>query len=71
MLYEVITVLFGYSLSFGSDIGQFIGGLDKVFLRGITFETLSGTIPEYLFAMFQLMFAIITVALISGSYNFV
>jgi len=59
-------VLFGYSLSFGSDIGQFIGGLDKVFLRGITFETLSGTIPEYLFAMFQLMFAIITVALISG-----
>jgi len=61
-------VLFGYSLSFGSDIGKFVGGLDKAFFAGITFETLSGTIPEYLFAMFQLMFAIITVALISGGF---
>jgi len=61
-------VLFGYSLSFGSDIGKFVGGLDKAFFSGITFETLSGTIPEYLFAMFQLMFAIITVALISGGF---
>jgi Amt family ammonium transporter len=59
-------VLFGYSLAFGSDIGKFVGGLDKALLSGITFESLSGTIPEYLFCMFQLMFAIITVALISG-----
>ena len=59
-------VLFGYSLAFGNDIGHFIGGLSKVLFIGIDYQTLSGTIPEYLFSMFQLMFAIITVALISG-----
>ncbi|CCQ92021.1 Ammonium transporter Amt [Nitrospina gracilis 3/211] len=59
-------ILIGYSLSFGSDIGGFVGGFDKVFLNGTKVDTLSGTIPEYLFCMFQLMFAIITVALISG-----
>ena len=59
-------VVIGYSLSFGEDIGKFVGGLDKAFLRGISYTDLSGTIPEYLFCMFQLMFAIITAALISG-----
>jgi len=59
-------VLFGYSLAFGNDIGHFVGDLSKVFFMGIDFKTLSGTIPEYLFSMFQLMFAIITAALISG-----
>ncbi len=59
-------VVIGYSLSFGSDIGKFIGGLDKALLLGIDYTTINGTIPEYLFCMFQLMFAIITVALISG-----
>lgn len=59
-------VFIGYSLSFGEDIGHFVGGLDKAFLMGISYTDLNGTIPEYLFSMFQLMFAIITVALISG-----
>ncbi|QPJ65439.1 MAG: ammonium transporter [Candidatus Nitrohelix vancouverensis] len=59
-------VVIGYSLAFGADIGSFVGGLDKMFLAGITMNTLSGTIPELLFCMFQLMFAIITAALISG-----
>ncbi len=59
-------VLFGYSLAFGNDVGHFIGDLSKAFMIGIDFKTLSGTIPEYLFSMFQLMFAIITTALISG-----
>jgi ammonium transporter, Amt family len=59
-------VLFGYSLAFGNDIGHFVGDLSKAFFMGIDFKTLSGTIPEYLFSMFQLMFAIITAALISG-----
>lgn len=59
-------VLFGYSLAFGNDIGHFVGGLSKALFIGIDFKTLSGTIPEYLFSMFQLMFAIITAALISG-----
>lgn len=65
----VITVqwlVIGYSLSFGSDIGGFVGNLDKAFFNGITYETLNGTVPDYLFSMFQLMFAIITAALISG-----
>lgn len=59
-------VLIGYSLSFGEDVGKFVGNLDKAFLNGISYTDLSGTIPEYLFCMFQLMFAIITAALISG-----
>ncbi len=60
-------VLIGYTLSFGADIGKFVGGLDKLFLNGITHETLNGTIPDFLFCVFQMMFAIITAALISGS----
>ena len=65
----VITIqwcLIGYSLCFGEDIGKFIGGLDKAFFSGIDENTLNGTIPDFLFSMFQLMFAIITAALISG-----
>ncbi len=59
-------VAFGYSLAFGGP-GPLIGGLDKIFLAGITPESLSGTIPTYVFVMFQGMFAIITPALISGA----
>ncbi len=59
-------VFFGYSLAFGEDIGNFVGGLDKAFLSGMDMHTVEGTIPAFLFCMFQLMFAIITVALISG-----
>ena len=59
-------VLFGYSLAFDNDIGHFIGYLSKALFMEIDFKTLSGTIPEYLFSMFQLMFAIITAPLISG-----
>lgn len=59
-------VVIGYSLSFGEDIGLFIGGLDRAFFNGTDWNSLNGTIPDYLFSMFQLMFAIITVALISG-----
>ncbi len=59
-------VFIGYTLSFGSDIGQLIGGLDKAFFHGVSFKDINGTIPDFLFAMFQLMFAIITAALISG-----
>lgn len=59
-------VVFGYSLSFGGS-GALIGGLDHLFLSGITPDSLSGTIPTYVFVMFQGMFAIITPALISGA----
>ncbi len=61
-------VLYGYSLAFNGDIGGVIGSLSKFLLHGVTMESLNGTIPEYLFVGFQLTFAAITVALISGSY---
>lgn len=59
-------VAFGYSLAFGGS-GALIGGFDHLFLSGITPDSLSGTIPTYVFVMFQGMFAIITPALISGA----
>ena len=70
---SIIWFAFGYSLVFGegfkdSALGFFYGGLDKVFLNGITLDTLTdGNIPEILFAVFQCMFAIITPALIIGA----
>jgi Amt family ammonium transporter len=59
-------VVVGYTLSFGGS-GPFIGSLQHLFLNGIGPESLSGTIPTYVFVMFQGMFAIITPALISGA----
>lgn len=59
-------VIVGYSLAF-SEGNAFIGSLDKVMLSGITTEVLTGTIPEILFVIFQMTFAIITVAIITGS----
>ncbi|MFI8459664.1 ammonium transporter [Kitasatospora sp. NPDC085464] len=64
----VLWVLYGYSLSFGPDsFGGLIGNLDFLGMRGIGLNELTGTIPVTAFAMFQLMFAIITPALISGA----
>ena len=63
---SLVWVVIGYSLAFGSG-NAFIGGLDKIMLSGITIDALSGTIPEILFVIFQMTFAIITVAIISGS----
>ena len=59
-------VAFGYSLAFGGE-GSLIGNFDNLFLKGITPESLTGTIPTYVFVIFQGMFAIITPALISGA----
>ncbi|MEN2994161.1 MAG: ammonium transporter [Thermodesulfovibrio sp.] len=61
-------IAFGYSLAFSGDIGGIIGYLDKAFLNGVKVDSLQGTIPEVLFSVFQLTFAAITVALISGAY---
>jgi len=57
----------GYSLAF-SEGGAWLGGLDRMFLAGIDRETLSGTLPESLFAMFQMTFAVITPALMVGAF---
>ena len=72
-LVTVLWTVLGYSLAFGGGggdipwIGPWIGGFDKAFLAGIGTETLSGTIPESVFVIFQLTFAIITAALITGA----
>jgi Amt family ammonium transporter len=64
----VLWVLYGYSMAFDTDLGSgLLGGFDKVGLQSVTMESLSGTLPEYVFVAFQVMFAIITVALISGA----
>ncbi len=66
-LMTVLWVLFGYSIAFGGE-GLYWGGLDKMFLSGVTVDSLSGTIPESVFMTFQMTFAIITPALIVGAF---
>jgi Amt family ammonium transporter len=66
-LASVIWVMWGYSLAFGPDKGGVIGGLDFLFLSGITPASIEGTIPTNVFALFQMTFACITVALVLGS----
>ena len=63
----VVWVLVGYSIAFGGE-GAIWGGLSKMGMSGVGPDTLSGTIPEYVFSMFQLMFAIITPALMVGAF---
>ncbi|MFV0419924.1 MAG: ammonium transporter [Dysgonomonas sp.] len=73
---SILWIAFGYSWVFGTSfmesdnaLGAVIGGWDKVFLNGLTLETLTaGNIPEILFALFQCMFAVITPALIIGAF---
>jgi ammonium transporter, Amt family len=63
-------ILIGYTLSFGKDIGGFIGSFNFAGLKGVGFSVnpdYSTTIPQQVFMAFQMMFAIITPALISGS----
>lgn len=65
----VVTILwlaYGYSLAFGPDIGKFIGDLSYLGLKGVGIEP-NGTIPHQLFVVFQMMFAILTPALITGA----
>ncbi len=66
-LASVIWMIWGYSLAFGPDKAGIIGGLQNIFLAGIGADSLSGTIPTYVFALFQMTFAGITVALVLGS----
>jgi len=64
-------VLWGYSLAFGPDKGGIIGGFEWIGLRGVgaePFDAYSKTIPHTVFMLFQLMFAIITPALITGAF---
>ena len=68
-LVSVVWALIGYSLAFTGE-GAFIGTLDRIFLAGVTLDAISPlakTIPESLFMIYQMTFAIITVALVAGS----
>jgi Amt family ammonium transporter len=64
----VLWVLVGYSLAFGGEGNRFVGDLSMVGLAGITPDSVSGSIPTYVFVMFQGMFAIITPALMLGAF---
>jgi ammonium transporter, Amt family len=64
-------VLWGYSLAFGPDLGGIVGGLDWIGLRGVgaePFDAYAKTVPHQAFMLFQMMFAIITPALITGAF---
>jgi Amt family ammonium transporter len=69
-LISLLWAVYAYSLAFtdGGSINQWIGGLEKTFLSGVTVDALSGTIPESVFMTFQMTFAIITPALIVGAF---
>jgi len=66
-LASVIWMMWGYTLAFGPDKGGIIGSLENLFLVGIGVNSLTGSIPTYVFALFQMTFACITVALVLGS----
>jgi len=73
-LMSLVWVAVGYSIAFGDGngaaegAGALWGGLSNAFLGGLTTDAMSGTIPESVFVMFQMTFAIITPALIVGAY---
>jgi len=66
-LMTIVWMVIGYSLAF-SEGNAFVGGLSKMFLKDMTVDGLSGTIPESVFMTFQMTFAIITPALITGAF---
>jgi len=65
---SVLWFIAGYSLAFGETVSQLIGGTARMFYQGISEASLIGTIPEPIFATFQLTFAIIAPALIVGAF---
>jgi Amt family ammonium transporter len=75
-LITVLWALYGYSLAFSTagmekgvtNFASFFGGFDKAFLKSLTVESLQGTVPESVFMVFQMTFAIITPALIVGAF---
>ena len=66
-LVSILWVVIGYSLAFSAGT-PFFGGLDNLFLRNLSVGSISGTIPESVFMLFQMTFAIITPALITGAF---
>ena len=69
-LMSLLWAIYGYSLAStdGGALNAWIGGLDKLFLAGVTVDAASGSIPESVFMTFQMTFAVITPALIVGAF---
>jgi len=75
-LMSILWIAYGYSLAFDTtgmeagvtNLNSFVGGLGRVFLSGLTPDSLTGTVPEAVFITFQMTFAIITPALIVGAF---
>ena len=67
-LVMVIWVFWGYSMAFGGGPSPYWGGFGKLFLSGVTKDSVLGTIPEYVFVVYQMTFAVITPALIIGAF---
>lgn len=68
---SILWVIYGYTFSFGDDVRGIIGSASKLFLKGVgsnSISDLAKTIPEYIFIVYHLTFAAITVALASGAY---
>ena len=65
---SILWIIVGYTMAFGEGGSQWLGGFSRVFLNGVTEDSLSGTYPETVFVMFQMTFAIITPALIVGGF---
>jgi len=68
IMISILWLLVGYSIAFGPSESAFWGGLSKALLNGVTVDSVSGDIPETVFAAFQMTFAIITPALIVGAF---
>jgi Amt family ammonium transporter len=66
-LMSILWLVCGYSIAFGGE-GALWGGLSRLFLNGVTNDTVKGTLPEVLFFAYQMTFAVITPALIVGAY---
>lgn len=67
-IFPIVWFLFGYSMAFGNDIGLgLLGGGEFIGLQGITPDSLTGTVPTYVFVVFQMLFGVITIGLVAGA----
>lgn len=68
IMVSILWLVAGYSIAFGPSESPYWGGLSKAFFNGVVIDSMSGDIPETVFAAFQMTFAIITPALVVGAF---